>query len=144
MKTNANKTLTALFVSILTAFAVTACATFPHRPPDQAVRLRVEAFMTAKVNKDSAKAYSFFDSAYKEKISESQFIRKIEKMEFKAFTIESVTVDPDGDKATVKVKSDVSTGGFDFKGNIETQNWVKQGREWFLHVPSKDTKEIFK
>ena len=141
MKTAANKTLTALFVSIVMAAAFTACSTFPHRPADQAVRLRVEAFMTAKVNKDWTKAYSFFDSSYQKTITEQQFSKKIE---FKTFTIESITVAADGKQATVKVKSDVITEGFDFKDNLETQNWIKQGWKWYLHVPPKDAKEFFK
>jgi hypothetical protein len=144
MKTKANKTLTILFISILMAFTLTACSTFPHRPADQAVRIRVEGLMTAKLNKDWAKAYTFFDESYQKAVSENQFIRKIEKIELKAFTIKSITVEPDGDMATVKVKSDVSIGGFDFKANTETQHWIRQGGEWFLQVPPRDSKEFFK
>jgi len=144
MKTKTNKTLTILFISILMAFALTACSTFPTRPADQAVRLRADELMKAKINKDWAKAYTFFDESYRKTVSENQFIRKIEKIDIKAFTIESITVEPGGDRVTVKVKSDVSLGGFDFKGNTETQHWIKQDGEWFLQVPPKDTKEFFK
>lgn len=146
MKPKTKKTLIVLFLTltILLALVVTAYFIFPQRSADQAVRLRVEEFMTAKVNKDYTKAYPFFDSSYQKTVSEQQFARKMEKMELTAYTIESVTVEPDGARATVKVKSDISSGGFDFKGNFETQNWVKQGREWFLHVQPKDPKEFFK
>jgi exopolysaccharide biosynthesis protein len=145
MKPKTKKTVIILFLSImiLMALAVTAYFIYPRGPVDQAVRLRAEAFMKAKVSKDYAKAYPFFDSTYQKTVSEQQFARKMGKMELTGFAIESVTVDPDGTRATVKVKSDVSSAGFDFKGNIETQNWVKEGREWFLHVPPKDPKEFF-
>lgn len=143
MKTNSHRLITLLCATLLMA-ASSSCASFHHRPADQAVKLRVEAFMTAKVNKDWTKAYSFFDSSYQKTVSEDQFIRKIKKMEFKAFTIESITVQPDGDSVKVRVKSDVTIGGFNFKGNFETQRWIEQDSEWFLHVPPKDSKKIFK
>jgi hypothetical protein len=137
MKT-ANNTLTTLFVSLLMAFTVTSCSTFPHRPPDQAVKLRVEELMNAKINKDWEKAYTFFDSAYKKTQPEHQFLSNISKMEFKAFTIETITVAPDGKHATVIMKTDITTNGFDFKGNQTTQQWVKEGRQWFLYMPPLD------
>ncbi|RJP84124.1 MAG: hypothetical protein C4518_19660 [Desulfobacteraceae bacterium] len=143
MKTHSHRLLTLLCATLLMAGG-SSCASFHHRPADQAVKLRVESFMTAKINKDWKTAYAFFDSSYQESISEKQFIRKMEKMEVKAFSIESISVEPDGDRVKVKVKCDVTVGGFDFKGNFETQNWIEQDGEWFLNVPPKDTKEFFK
>jgi hypothetical protein len=138
MKTKANKTITALFVSILMAFAVTACSTFPHRPADQAVRLRVEELMNAKVNKDWVKAYTFFESTYKKTLPEYQFLSNMSKMEFKTFTIGSITMAPDEKSATAIIKSDIILNGMEFKGNRSTQQWVKEGGQWFLHVPPSD------
>lgn len=141
MKTT-NKSLNALFISILMLFGVSACSTFPQRPADQAVRLRVEELMNAKINQDWGKAYTFFNSAYKENVPEREFFSNISKMEFKAFTIEAITVEPDGKHATVIMKTDISTNGFDLKGNRTTQQWVKEGRQWFLYMPPLDAKDL--
>lgn len=135
MKTTANRILALFLLSLLMTSMLTACATFPMRSPDQAVRARAEALMKAKVNKDWSKAYTFFDPAYKQAVPESQYLGNISKMEFKNFTIDNVTVAPDGKHATAVVKSDVILNGLEFKGHKTTLDWVKEGGKWYLFIP---------
>jgi len=122
--------------------ATTACQLMHRVPPEEAIRKRAGEFMNAKVNKDWTKAFTYFDSDYHEMITSRQFERKMSKIEVKAFTIKSITIDPSGEKVTVVVKVDGDMQGFKFKGNPETQTWIEEGSSWYIHVPPKDPKNI--
>ncbi len=121
---------------------ISACQLLHLTPPEEAIRLRIDEFMNAKITKDWAKAYAYFDSEYHDMVTQKQFERKMSKFDFKAFTIASIEMDPSGDKATAIVKADLNMEGFDFKENPETQMWVKENWGWYLHVPPKDPNKV--
>ncbi|MBC2714671.1 MAG: hypothetical protein HF978_05110 [Desulfobacteraceae bacterium] len=142
MQKNTYRRFILCLICFMLVTLISACQLLHRTPPEEAVRLRIEKFMNAKINKDWATAYTYFDSVYHEMVTKNQFERKISKMSFKGFTIESIKMDPSGDKATAIVKVDLNVQGFDFKGNPETQIWVKEQWKWYLHVPPKDPKEL--
>jgi hypothetical protein len=50
-----------------------------------------------------------------------------------------MTMLPSGEQATVKVRTDISFMGYDFKGAPQTQNLVKERGEWFFSEPQSRT-----
>ena len=92
---------------------------------------RVKNFMQAQVDKKWDSVYSFFDSSFREKISRESYVHRSRNTFYKGFGIESITMLPSGEQATVKVTIDISFRGYDFKPH-QTQNWVKEKGEWFV------------
>ena len=54
------------------------------------------------------------------------YVNRTRNLSYKGFGIEEITMLPSGDKATVKVKIDISFMGYDFKGAPQKQDWVKE------------------
>jgi len=142
MQITISRRLFYFFICILLMTAISACQLLHRTPPEDAIRLRINEFMNAKINKDWSTAYTYFDSTYHDTVTVKQFERKMSKMVFKGFTIKSIEIDASGNKATAIVEADVDMMGFDFKGTPETQIWVDEGWKWFLHVPPKDPQKI--
>lgn len=143
MQTKTSRICLTLFICLVTMVLISACQTLRPTPPEQALRQRVENYMTAKINNDWATVHAHMDSEYRKTIDQNQFAKTIRQMEFKNFTIESLEMNPSGEKAVVVVKSDVNVQGLEFKGNPETQTWIIEMGKWFLHRPL-DPKEGFK
>lgn len=97
--------------------------------------MRVEGMMEAKINNDWGGVYDYLEPAYRNIQAKDAFVNKTRDILFTRYAIEAQEVDQNGMKAAVKINFDVSTKGFDFKNNIETQNWVKEEGDWYLQVP---------
>jgi len=135
MKTNSSrKIFFVLFIAII-SLASTACASLKNKAPEEALKERVQGMMQAKINKDWATVYTYFDESFQKRESKEVFSKKIESILFKTYTIEKIEISPSGKEATVKIKNDIQTKGFDFKGTPETQHWIMEGGEWRLQVP---------
>jgi len=141
MKRNSNRKILFVLFIVIISLASTACAALKSKPPEEALRERVQGMMQAKNNKDWGTVYTYLDESFQKRESKEVFSKKIESMIFKAYTIEKIEILPSGKEATVKIKSDIQTKGFDFKGTPSTQHWIMEGREWRLQVPvHKDVK----
>ena len=94
---------------------------------------RVKNYMQAQMERKWSLAYGFLDSSSREKVAQDSYVSRLRKVNFKAFSIEEITVLPSGDKATVKVRMDFPYMGYTFKGVSQMQNWVKEKGEWFVN-----------
>ena len=114
------------------------CAALPTTK-QETLEERVHQFMQAQIDKKWDSVYSFFDSSFREKVSRESYVHQTRKMSYKGFGIESITMLPSGEQATVKVRIDISFRGYDFKRAPQTQNWVKEKGGWFVKSePSKN------
>lgn len=123
-----SSSLVFLFVLML------GCATSPPLKPEDALQKRVDGLMQAKIHDKWDVVYSYYNSSYKKAVSQNQFLQISRKVKFKSCKIEKMDILPEENEANVKVKYDISMGGFDFKNASENQHWVKEGRQWFLKV----------
>jgi len=119
-------------------FTFSGCASLQKNSPEDALKTRVEAFMNAKIAGDWEKAYSYFESSYRERVSKENYVRRAAAVVIKKFSIESIEIDPTGKKATVMIKSDITMQGLEFKDNVSTKKWVKEGSTWYLQMTHPD------
>ena len=138
MKKNSNRKILFVLFIVIISLASTACAALKSKPPEEALKERVQGMMQAKINKDWGSVYTYFDESFQKRESKEVFSNKIGGIIFKAYTIESIEILPTGKDATVKIKSDIQTNGFDFKGTPETQHWIMEEGEWHLQVPIRE------
>jgi hypothetical protein len=126
-------------VCCLIVILLAGCATLSSLDTKQGtLDERVKNFMQAQVDGKWDYAYSFFDSSSREKVSRENYVANYarqNKHSYKGFVIEEITVLPSGEKATVKVRIDISFMGYVFPGAPQTQNWVKENGGWFLKWP---------
>jgi hypothetical protein len=106
---------------------------------------RVKNYMQAQMDGQWDRAYSFFDSSFRERIPRESYVaaNRAKKMFYKESAIEEIKILPSGDQAMVKVRIDISTMGYDFKGVSRTQNWVKERGEWFVKSEPQSQKNPF-
>jgi hypothetical protein len=104
----------------------------PTTAKQESFEERVKNYMQAQIDRHWDRAYTFFDSSSRERESYESYINRTRKLSNKGFAIGEIKMLPSGDQATVKVKTDISYMGYDFKGVSQTQNWVKERGEWFV------------
>jgi len=107
----------------------------PVTTKQETLEERVKNYMQAQIDGKWDRAWSFYDSSSRERVSRESYLNRARKLSYKGFAIEEITMLPSGDQATVKVKIDISFMGYDFKGGPQTQNWVKESGEWFVKEP---------
>lgn len=112
------------------------CATLPEKEHHQSLEERVKNYMQAQVDGKWDRVYSFLDSSYRKTVSRESFINRPQKLSYKGFSIEEITILPSGDQATVKVRIDISFMGYDFNRAPRTQHWIKESGVWFITVES--------
>ena len=95
---------------------------------------RVKNYIQAQIDQKWDRAYEFFDSSSRERMTRENYLNRTRKLPYKGFTIEEIKILPPGDQATVKIRIDISYMAYDFKGVSHTQNWVKERGGWFVKV----------
>jgi hypothetical protein len=115
----------------------------PITAKQETLEERVKSYMQAQIDRKWDRAYSFFDSSSRERISRESFMNTPRKLSYKGFKIEGITMLPSGDQASVKVTIDVSFTGYDFKGALRTQNWVKERGSWFVKIEPQSRSNPF-
>jgi hypothetical protein len=123
-----------ILMMMLSAVWLCSCSTLPFRSPEENLRIRVDEMMNARVNDDWGKVYDYLDSGYRNRISKTNFLNIRREMDITSYKIESIEVLPSGKEATVQVKQNISIKVFDFKDQVEKQQWVKDGFSWHLKV----------
>jgi hypothetical protein len=134
MKINSKQTVLFLFVIIITATLLNACATLQLKAPDEVLRERAEGLMNAKMNNDWGEVYEYFDSSYRKSKSKENFVKINREMHLLKYAIDSIEIDPSGEEATVKVRYDVNLKIFEFNDILDTQQWIKQGSNWYIQI----------
>ena len=104
---------------------------------------RVKGYMQAQMERKWDLAYAFFDSSSREAVTRESYMGRTRNANFKAFSIEEITVLPSGDQATVKVRVDIPYMGYEFKGISQKQSWVKEKGEWFVKSELQTQKKPF-
>jgi len=127
-------------LSSLVVILAIGCASFPQQiSKEESLRKRIDTLMQAKINGKWDIVYDHYDSSYRKTLPREQFANRSRSMQFKNFSIETIEILPSGKEAKVKVKSDISLQGFDFKGAPENQQWIEENGQWFLKVkPQKN------
>jgi len=124
-----------IFLTLLPFLIFTIMGASPvQKKAEESLRKRVEGLMQAKVDGKWDVVYTYYDTGFRKAASQENFTKRSGRMDFKSFTIESLEILPSGNEATVKLKTDISMQGFDFKGKQEKQHWIKQDGEWFQKV----------
>jgi hypothetical protein len=134
MRKNSFRVLSILVVFIIAMSMLNACSMMHRKPPEEVLRERVNEMMSARINNDWGKVYTYLDSSYRKNESKDSFLNKKRGANTTAFTIDQIDIKPSGADATVKLKNDLNMKGFDLKNNLETQNWIKEGGEWYLQI----------
>ena len=124
-----------LIGALLLACSLAGCALFETRPPEESLRERVTTYMQARVDARWADVYEFFYTPYKETISKEQFLAMPGNMNFVGFTIENIDVFDSEKEAVVGVKVDFEVKGYTFKGSLQKQTWIKEGKTWYIKIP---------
>ena len=140
MKIN-RKTLLAAACSLIVILSAGCAALSTLTTKQETLEERVKNYMQARIDGKWDHAYTFIDSASRERIPREQY--RPGKIAYKGFTIEEITVLPSGDQATVKLRIDISFKGYDFKRASQTQNWVKEKGGWFIKPPPQSRKNPF-
>jgi hypothetical protein len=126
--------LSMMLLAIVLSALIAGCASFPFKSNEEVIRERVEGMMNAKINNDWGKVYDYYCSSYKKTKEKGSFASLNRGLYFSKFTINSIEVQPSNDEAKVKITYDAIMKGMDFKNNIETQTWVKEGWNWYLFI----------
>jgi hypothetical protein len=122
------------FIMMLGMVWVSSCSTLPFRSSEDALRIRVEEMMNARIDDDWGKVYDYLDSAYRNKMSKKNFLNIKREIDYTNYKIESIEILPSGKEAMAQVKQSISIKVFDFKDQPEKQQWVKEGFSWYLKV----------
>ena len=131
MKRNGRMLLVAACCLMLISSA--GCAGFSSITAKQEpLEERVRNYLQAQIDRKWDRAYEFFDSSSRKAIVRESYVHRTRTLSYTGFTIEEMNILPSGDQATVKVRIDVMAMAFNFKGVSQTQNWVKEGGEWFV------------
>jgi hypothetical protein len=99
--------------------------------------------MQAQIEGKWDRAYSFFDSSSREKVTRESYVKRPRKLSYTGFTIDEIATLPSGEQATVKVRIDISFMGYDFKGAHQTQTWVRESGGWFIQSETRSRKNPF-
>lgn len=123
-----------VFSLFLIVNILNACSMFKTKPPKEALKERVEGLMKAKTTDDWGEYYTYLDSSYRKRVSKKEFTDMNRAMRFTKYKIESIDMDESGKTAVVKVKCNYNMMAFDFKDQLEIQNWVKEGSYWYMKM----------
>jgi hypothetical protein len=104
----------------------------PINAKEESLEERVKNYMQAQIDRKWDRAYAFLDSSSREKVARESYVNQTKKLPYRRFAIDEIKVLPSGDQATVKIKTDISYKGYNFKGASHIQNWVKERGEWFV------------
>ena len=126
---------TACLVSIL--LMAGGAAFFPQATPEASLEERVSDYMQAQVDQKWDRAYLFLNDSSRRQVSREKYIHQTRKASYTGFEIEEITVQPEGDQATVKVRIDILFMGFELKRTPHTQTWVKEKGTWFIVAQPK-------
>lgn len=118
-----------LFIALL---LLAGCVTLQGKEHSQSLEKRVSEYMQAQIDRKWDKVYTFFDSSYRETVSQESFIQTPRNVDFKAFKVEEIKVSPSENQGTVKVRIEIEFKGFTFPDAPQTQNWIKENGNWFL------------
>ena len=121
-----------LFVAVL--FMVCGCQTFSFQPTEKILENRAAEMMAARVNQDWGRVYHYLNPEYKETVSKERFQSMARNISYRIFSVESVIIDPSGEKATVVVQYDMTMMGFEVPGHRETQEWIKKSEKWYFSI----------
>ena len=109
------------------------CQTFSfHRPDEKVLENRTAEMMAARVTQNWGTVYDYLTPDYKQTISKQGFQNMPRNIFYRNFSLESIRIDPTGDKAKVVVKYDMTMMGYEVKNHRETQNWIKKGGKWYF------------
>ena len=131
MKNN-KRTLWTAVLGMIVILSAGCAALSPLTPKQETLEERVKNYMQAQIDGKWDIAYSFFEASYREKVTREAYVNRPKKMAYKGFAVDEITVLPPGDQATVKVRTDFSFMGYEFKRAPQMQNWVKEKGTWFL------------
>ena len=131
MKSN-GRTLLAAACCLMLILLAGCAALSPITAKQESLEERVKNYMQAQIDRKWDRAYEFFDSSSRERVARESYVNLTRNAPYKGFAIGEIKMLPSGDQATVKVKTDISHMGYDFKGISFTQNWVKEKGEWFV------------
>lgn len=134
MKSN-RRTLLAVVCCLMLILSAGCAALSPINTKQETLDERVKNYMQAQIDRKWDRAYSFFDSSSRERVSRESYVNRTRTLSYKGFGIEEITMLPSGDQATVKVRIEISFMGYDFNRAPQTQNWVKERGEWFVNEP---------
>lgn len=123
-----------LFAVIAGSFFIQACAGMPFKSSEESLRQRVDQLMNAKAADDWDMVYDFMDSSYRNGVTKQNFLKMNREIRFSNYRFETLDIDPSGNMAVVKVKYDMSVKVFDFKDQMETQQWIREDGEWYLKI----------
>jgi hypothetical protein len=126
------RTLLAAVCCLIVILSAGCAALSPLTAKGETLEERVKNYMQAQIDGKWDLAYSFIDSSSREKVARESYVHRPRNLSYRGFGIEEITMFPAGDQATVKVKIDISTMGYDFKGAPQTQSWIKERGEWFV------------
>ena len=144
MRTKGRMPWTAAALCLLMLILSAGCAALsPLTAKQETLEERVKNYMQAQIDGKWDRAWSFFDSSSRERITRESYVNRPRKLSFKGFAIEETTMLPLGDQATVKVRIDISFMGFDFKRAPQKQSWVKESGAWFVKSEPSSQKTPF-
>jgi hypothetical protein len=104
---------------------------------------RVQNYMQAQIEKKWDRAYTFFGSSARARITRESYVNRPRRAPYKGFVIDEIKVLPSGNQATVKVRIDVSYRGYNFEAMSQMQDWVKERGEWFVEPEPPSQKNPF-
>ena len=131
MKSN-KRTLLAAACCLILILSAGCAALSPINAKEESLEERVKNYMQAQIDRKWDSAYAFLDSSSREKVARESYVNQTKKLPYRRFAIDEIKVLPSGDQATVKIKTDISYKGYNFKGASHIQHWVKEGGEWFV------------
>jgi hypothetical protein len=127
---NNGRMLLAAACCLMLILSAGCAALFPTK--EEPLEERVKNYLQAQIDRKWDRAYEFLDSSSREKVTRESYVNQPRRLPYRKFTIEEITVAPSGDQATVKIKTDVSYKGYNFKGASQIQHWVKEKGGWFV------------
>jgi len=120
-----------LFIIFLLIPAIFNSCTQTTSNPEERIKERVHALMTAKVNNDWKSVYTFFDKNYKSKITKTRF-NAARKIQFLEYHIKNIQMDPSNKKAQVLVMYNMMVNGVTVEKIKDQQSWIIESSDWFL------------
>lgn len=139
MKKMLNRQLVVLISLVIAGlFLLQACSIMPFKSPEESLRQRVDTMMIAKTGDDWGTVYDLMDSSYRKRMMKENFLKMNREIRFSNYRFDSLEIHPSGDMAEVKVKYDMSVKVFDFKDQVETQQWVRERGRWYLKAEKSE------
>ncbi|MCP4110135.1 MAG: hypothetical protein GY749_32205 [Desulfobacteraceae bacterium] len=128
-----NNRITSLII-IFFLMMFSACAHVATSPDNtEALRQKVEAEWTAKVEKDWGTVYDMLVEEYKNLIDRNTFIQRA-NIHIQEFSVEEVKIVEPGKEASAVVKNTIFQMGFEFK-KTSKEKWIWENGDWHLYLP---------